>query len=313
MSLRARIAYTLLTTYILTFYSEWVFWSGRPPAPDFFLEAIPTWLFYAVATFLFLTAASYFRVQNIWAVFLVGAVYGWLVEGVLAQTLYNDFPINISFTGLAWHALFSVVFGWWYLPRRLRMGRAIIPCLVFGLGLGLWSIGWWTEPDIVVAAPESVFLYNFTFGLLLIPAYVLWDRFDFTRFRPSRFEIIGVLIVVVLYFFFVAVPTQPLALIVLPPLLALVLWTLRAWRNRQNTAEISIKTDTITFKKALPLLLIPLTASLIYTGVLEIGVSFPGLQVLYAITTPLGFLLLGISIYKTIRQGNDKIEIIASQ
>jgi hypothetical protein len=304
MSFRARIAYTLLTAYILTFYSEWMFWSGRPPTENFFLEALPTWLFYAVATFLFLTAASYFRVQNIWAVFLAGAVYGWLIEGVLAQTLYNDFPINISFTGLAWHALFSVVFGWWYLPKRLRAGKAIIPCLVFGLCLGLWSIGWWGEPDVSIAAPESVLLYNFTFGLLLIPAYVLWDRFDFKNFRPSRIEIVGVLIVTLLYFAFVSVPTQPLALIVLPPLLALVLWALHASRNRQYGAENSARTGTISFRKALPLLLIPFMASLVYAVALDIGVSFPGLQVLYAVTMPLGFVLLGVSLYKTILPRN---------
>jgi hypothetical protein len=51
---------------------------------------------------------------------------------------------------------------------------------------------------------------------------------------------------------------------------------------------------------SLPLLLIPLTASLVYAVALNIVLTFPGLQVLYAITMPLGFVLLGVSIYKTI-------------
>lgn len=321
MSLPARVAYTLLTAYILTFYSEWMFWSGRPPAENFVLEALPSWLMYAFATFLFLTAARYFRVQNIWSVFLVGALYGWLVEGVLVQTMYDDFPLNISWTGLAWHALISVVFGWWWLPRRLcalRASQAIILCLLFGLGLGLWSIGWWGEPDVSIAAPESVFLYNFTFGLLLIPAYVLWDRFDLADFRPSRVEIVGALIVAVLYFAFVTVPTQPLALLVLPPLLALVLWALRDWRNRQRVAEISVKTGTITFKRALPLLLIPLTASLVYTAALTAGLNLPTLQALYWITMPLGFIILGMSLFKSLlgssRLGNhiDRTRVVGN-
>ena len=95
MSLRARLAYAFLTSYILTFYSEWMFWSGRPPSENFFLEAIPSWIAYSFITFFFLTAVSYFRVQSLWAVFLAGALYGWLLEGVLVQTMYDAFPIQI--------------------------------------------------------------------------------------------------------------------------------------------------------------------------------------------------------------------------
>ena len=77
MSLLARLAYTFLTGYILTFYSEWMFWSGRPPSEIFFLEAIPSWIAYSFITFLFLTAVTYFRVQSLWAVFLAGAAFAW--------------------------------------------------------------------------------------------------------------------------------------------------------------------------------------------------------------------------------------------
>ncbi|MBZ0280723.1 MAG: hypothetical protein K8L97_08265 [Anaerolineae bacterium] len=297
MTFPARLAYTLLTAYILTFYSEWMFWTGRPPSPTFFLEALPTWMAYSFITFFFITAVGYFRVRSLWVIFLCGALYGWLLEGVLVQTLYDAFPIQISFTGLAWHALISVLFGWWWLPRRLHESRAIIPCLLFGLGLGLWSIGWWLEPDVAVAAPESVFLYNGFFSLLLVPAYMLWSRFKLADFRPTRIEVIGALVLLALYFAVITVPTQPLALLVLPPLLTLVLWILR--KNRQHEPEIQIKVAPITLKKALPLLLIPVTASLVYAGALSIGLTFPGLQVLYTITMPLGFILFAISLYKT--------------
>jgi hypothetical protein len=308
MSFSSRIAHTFLTAYILTFYSEWMFWTGRPPSENYLLEAIPTWIAYAIITFLFLTAASYFRVQNFWAIFLAGALYGWLLEGVLVQTMYDDFPINISFTGLAWHALFAVIFGWWWLPSRLRAGRAIIPCLLFGVGLGLWSTGWWTEPDVAIAPAESIFLYNFTFGLLLVPAYVLWSRFNLADFRPSRIELVGIFILTGLYFVFVTIPKQPLSLVVLPPLLGLVIWALR--KNRQRTPEISPKMDAITFKKALPLLLIPLVASLVYWGAWSAsanGLTLPSMIFLYIITMPLGFILLGVSLYKTLVSGKNHV------
>lgn len=55
--------------------------------------------------------------------FLVGAFFGWLVEGVFAMTLFGAegilFPFTISWTGLAWHAIISVVLGWYVLQQAL--------------------------------------------------------------------------------------------------------------------------------------------------------------------------------------------------
>jgi hypothetical protein len=294
----ARIAYTFLTAYILTFYSEWMFWTGRPPSETFLLEAIPTLIAYAFITFLFLTAVTYFRVQTLPAVFLAGALYGWLLEGVLVQTMYDSLPLNISLTGLSWHALFSVVFGWWWLPRRLREGHGLLPCLLFGVGLGLWSMGWWLEPDVPIASPESVLLYNFVFGLPLVPVYMWWSGYDLAAFRPTRIEITLAIMIAVAYFAFVTVPTQPLALVVLPPLLALILWAL--WKNRAHTSAIPSGNATITLQKALPLLLIPLAATIIYIVALSVGLTLPTLQVVYWITLPLGFLALGVSLYQAL-------------
>lgn len=274
-----------------------MFWTGRTPSPLFFIEALPTLLAYAFITFFFITAITYFRARSFWAVFLCGALYGWLLEGVLVQTMYDAFPIQISFTGLAWHSLISVMFGWWCLPKRLHQSRAVIPCLLFGLGLGLWSIGWWLEPDVGVAAPESIWLYNGFFGLLLIPAYVWWSRFNIGDFRPTRIELTVATVLLLAYFIFITVPTQPLALVVLPIMLLMSLLALR--RNRQHEAEMHTETTPITLKQALPLLLIPVNASLVYTAALIMGFAFPGLQVLYTITMPLGFILFAISLYKT--------------
>jgi hypothetical protein len=228
-------------------------------------------------------------------------VYGWLLEGVLVQTMYDAFPIQISFTGLSWHALLSIVFGWWWLPRRLRAGTALFPCLLFGLALGLWSIGWWLEPDVAVAPPVSVFVYNFLFGLLLVSAYVLWSDFDLNQFRPSRLEITGALMLLVVYFVLVTVPTQPLSLLTLPPLLGIVLWAL--WKNRQRTVAVQFPASKITLKQALPLLLIPITASLMYIIALTLGLTLPTLQIVYWITMPLGFIALAVSLYKMFFKG----------
>ena len=56
-------------------------------------------------------------------VILVGALYGWLVEGVVAATVYGPLPVSLVWTGVAWHGLLTVGVGWWILlPRAVRRG-----------------------------------------------------------------------------------------------------------------------------------------------------------------------------------------------
>jgi hypothetical protein len=292
-----RLADVLLNGFILTFFSEWMFWSGKPPDADLLFGVIPQWLLYSLAAFLMLTAADYFRARNVWAVFLVGALYGWLVEGVIVQTMYDNFPLHLSWTGLAWHALISVIFGWWVLPRLLRAGRGVLACLGFGLALGVWSIGWWWEPTGFTPV-EVLWLYNFGFGAPLLLAYMLRDRLHSERFTPNRWIIYAVIGLFVLYFAFITVPTQPLALGVFPPLLLIVLATL--WRNRRHETADAPATAAVplTLRDALPLLLIPLTASVVYTLAAVVGFAPQSNIAVFVLTTPIGFLLFVASILR---------------
>ena len=95
---------TLTTGYILLFYSELVFWA-RPRPQDSLTGWLGTWLAYSLAGYVFLAAVQYFHVRDLWSLFLCGALFGWLTEGVIVQTMYDAFPLQISWTGLAWHAL----------------------------------------------------------------------------------------------------------------------------------------------------------------------------------------------------------------
>jgi hypothetical protein len=303
-----RIAYTLLTGYILCFFSEWSFWSGRPALEYFWLEAIATWLVYSCFSYFFLLALSYFRLRSIWGLFLAGALYGWLGEGVFVQTMYDDFPMNISWTGLAWHSLISVLFGYHYLPHKLKQGRALIPSLLCGLALGFWSIGWWQEPDVTASIAVvgdglliNVFGYNIFFGLLLIPIYWLWLRFECTNFQPTRWGFGVMLTLALLYYVFITVPTQPLALIVLPLCLVLLFWGL--WCNRQVEPPLEKSAVSPTpFRNLLSLFLIPLVSSLFYALSLIIGLSVPSLQIAYFITMPAGFILFALALWKVWRE-----------
>ena len=45
-----------------------------------------------------------------------------MTEGIVVQTAYEDLPLSLSFTGLAWHALISVWVGWYAVRRALFSG-----------------------------------------------------------------------------------------------------------------------------------------------------------------------------------------------
>jgi hypothetical protein len=116
----------LATGYILFVFSERIFWAVWWPGSTIAELAI-TWLAYSAVAYLFLSVMQWSRADDLWSVFLAGAIYGWLVEGGLADTLYGTqpsapFPTSISITGLSWHALISVLVGWWATGRALANG-----------------------------------------------------------------------------------------------------------------------------------------------------------------------------------------------
>lgn len=77
-------------------------------------------------------------------VLLAGLVYGWLVEGVLTTTIVDDLPLSISWTGMAWHALLTVLLGWWLVPSLLRKPwrTSVVALSAIGAGVGAWAAFW---------------------------------------------------------------------------------------------------------------------------------------------------------------------------
>jgi hypothetical protein len=306
------VAYLLLTGYITAFFSEWSFWAGRP-AWDILWGFPYTWLLYTFITWLFLCAVRYFRARTLWALFLAGALYGWLLKGVIVQTTYDDFPLNISFTALAWHAPFSILLGWYALPRWMAEASWLVwqATAGFGLFLGLWSIGWWVEAP--VAPVGVVFLYNTAFTLLLMGAYVARSRLDGALSEAqwySRGAVYVALALLLVYAIFVTIPAQPVALYILPPLLGVTLLSLQHNRRIENAflgeeptrQSTPITLAPITVAQSLPLLLIPLIATAIYAIAAALGLVLPTLQLAYFVLMPLGFALFGISLYQVWRR-----------
>ena len=227
----------LATGYILTYFSELLFWA-RPRPGDNLGGWLGTWLVYTLTGFMMLALIGHFRARSIWALFLAGAVFGWLTEGLVVQTAYEDLPLSLSFTGLAWHALISVLVGWWLMRKTLR--RGLLPTLVLsaaiGLAYGLWAIHWWLAPDGGVSSISEFGLYSLIATLLVMVAYFIADHWLPEPFLPDRWIMLVAFVLLGAYFIFVTVQAVPLAGLILPLLLTVIFLTLR--RNRKLEPEL---------------------------------------------------------------------------
>jgi len=188
-----KAAIVLANGYILFFFSERVFWSFWRPGdtlPDFLI----TWIAYCLLGWIFLDLVRRFKVASFPPLFLCGAVFGWVGEGVVVDTLYgnrtNPFPLSISFTGLAWHALLSIGVGWYLIGRALTEERRTkISLISLGVGVcwGLWAVWWTTE----LGTEVDTSVWGFASHALpcSIPFVIAW--FVFGLARPDWFQQAG--------------------------------------------------------------------------------------------------------------------------
>ena len=305
MKMLKSILLVLSTGYIFVFFSEHLFWSRVRPG-DSFKDWLGAWIVYSLMAFIFLVLVSHFRVKNIWALFLAGATFGWIAEGIVVQTAYDMLPLSISFTGLAWHALLTVWVGW-YATRKSLLSvdtRSILKLsAAIGLVYGLWAISWWLEPDGGVSSIPEFAAFSFITTAFAIFAYWLANWSSSESFVPNRPAIIIVSGIFALYFCFITVPAAPLAVFILPILFGLVYWGLR--QNRLDEGEGSLLdalSGHVSVWKYMSLFALPLTGVLVYALAMSLNLEWRTNWILYIITTPLGFILFGISLYKLWRR-----------
>jgi hypothetical protein len=279
---RKRLELSLSTGYIFCYFGELMFWATPCRAGMTISGIMLTWLLYAFFAYVFLCIVSVFRVRSLWAVFLAGAFFGWYEEGIVVQTMYGTpdgpFPMSISFTGLAWHAIIGVCVGWLLVRWVMDRGKAteiIGLAVMIGVFYGLWAIWWWIEPPepmrLLFAAErlDLVFVHFGVFVLsttaLLVFAYWLHNRLMPFEFRPSQGELWFVGIVTTLYYLLVTVPAAPRALWVLPPLMAMTFLALHLNRGSEFRADaISAFSHGVKPLHYLLLFFIPLVAAAIY-------------------------------------------------
>ena len=304
-----KAAVILANGYILFFFSERVFWSFWRPG-DNPSEFLMTWIVYCLLGWIFLDLVRRFKVASFPSVFLCGAVFGWVGEGVVVDTLYgnatNPFPLSISFTGLAWHALLSIGVGWYLIGKALteeRPTKIVLISLAAGVGWGLWA-GWWTA-ELGKEADTSVWGFAIHAVPCSIPFLLAWLVLGLARhdwFQSSKLATIVLWGLVVVIFLAARVPARPYAALILPLLLLICIAGLhRNARGEQPPDVLDGILGRIRARNVLVLILIPVSAIAVYALFRSLSLHLPTNVVFYVITMPLGFWFFFRSLWVTIR------------
>lgn len=222
----------LATSVVLVAFSESFYYDET----EALTPALALW--YAVPTAAFVWMLRRFAVGSLAGLVLAGAVYGFVVEGVLVTELYSAPLFTISYTPLAWHMLVSVLVGFWAVAVALRHERWwYAPAVAVGVGvlLGAWWPAWGPrdpavltlellEPTVALAVGHAVL------GLVPLPTT-----------RPSRLVTAATALVIGGLFVVGPLLSVPWAPLLLGPLLALCWYGLR--REAAATAAGAPSTD----------------------------------------------------------------------
>ena len=296
-------------TLVLWVISERIFWSFWR-VDDTIGAALLTLVMYGIATYIALYAIEYFRVRTFSAFMLIGALFGWITEGIIAMTVMGGggipFPISLSWTGLAWHMLISVgVFLWWH-RRVLQQSfwKSLLFSLAIGTGWGVWSMTWFFETPPVVTSFAGYAQHAFILSAFLFLGHFLINR-SVSTFLPPWYERGIVFSLLGLFFIFVTIPTLWYVGVIIV-LLGVVLYIPLA-RHRKlalpdTSTVLSELTTPVPIRNLLTIFVAPAVASLIYAGMLvPVFPLFPVNFVVLIVATLAGFVVFGLAWKKTYR------------
>ena len=199
--------------------SEYLFWSVLPD--DYNLPTfLATLTAYTLTGRVLVCILQFCRVDSLSGLFLAGAIYGWTVEGVVVATMYDDFPINLIWTGVAWHGLFSVMLVWLYVRKAALWSwpRYAAALVAVGVLFGIWSAFWPNEkPGFPTAWGVLADGLIASGGFIL--AQVIYDRAPAGSFKVTRTEA-GFLGLLVLVMFGLQATARPSPVLAFYPILA---------------------------------------------------------------------------------------------
>lgn len=277
-----------------------------PRAEDTLPGLILGWLFYSLFAYMCLVIIESFKVRSIWAIFLVGALFGWFIEGLYALTTFGinfPFPYSIAWTALAWHAL-AFLLGWYFMLRALATStlKTLFGTLALGVFWGTWSLAWPANTGDVNFTTSDMYLVN---GLICTALYILalhlYRVLGVGNFVSTKAEKIVLGGIALALFAGYTVPSAGfvLPLTVIPILFGIVYLALRKNKSVETGGNaFTLVGARIPLLRSLILLLAPCIAALIFNSGLYMNTNIFFLFIL----APIGTALFVVSLYKVLRR-----------
>ncbi len=302
---RAGLA-TLACGFIGYVWSERIFWTVWRPVESAF-EPFVVWLAYSSVAGIFFHLWLVLKPSHWTTVLFLGAVYGWLAEGGLVATLYGTeesapFPASIVITGLSWHALLAIGFGFWGFGSAMQsvsIWPSVGTATLAGLFWGLWGMFPWAESPPMRVSAAHFFAHSFICSLGLVIAWsTLLAIGKRKNLRPSLTILILSIGFISLFYFVQAAELG--AIVLLLPLLLLGAIA-SAIRSARLQHRVTWELSRIRPRFIGCLLWIPFAATAMYMIAGEVGADRWHIPVIvyYWLTAPIATILMLSAIYKT--------------
>ena len=176
MTLWQRIVTAFAVGGIVGFASERQFYV-TPQTTLSVSDILLTWLFYSATAWLCLGLAAKSGLHGWISLFLIGCIFGWVIEGVIVTTVYTALPWTLPFTAMSWHALVSgvLVLGAGRVAIRWPWYKAAGYWAALGVAHGIWGQFWVIERTDM--PPDSVtYAYLLGLGLIVPLSHIVLDR-----------------------------------------------------------------------------------------------------------------------------------------
>ncbi len=279
-SIRKRLtgtAFVFLSSLIVVTASERVYWYlGGIGLEENLLIAV----FYMIPTLAALWAIGSGPSSRVHQMVLAGAIFGFVVEGVLTTVVYEDGPLPVlAALFVGWHGLLSVVAFWffarkWLLERRTK-ALAAASALV-GIYWGIWSIVYRLpeatedfEETFAVMEPPEFAVYALVVGAIFALAHWLIGWVWPAEFSPGKWGRRAIVALLLAYAALAVLPAVPWAPAKFAVLTGSAVWLLS--RSRRATpnepSAIAALQGRVALRDTAILLIAPVAAALAYGGV----------------------------------------------
>ncbi len=276
-------AFVYLSAFIVVLASEKVYWYWSAFTAGSTLELAGFYVLPTMAGLWALALAPAYRAHQ---VIFAGAIFAFVVEGVLTPVIYIDGPLPVMaamFTG--WHGLIAFV-GFWYLVRRWLLARQlrhlVSGSLLFGVTWGLWALSSAVASPLeaeevaelgfepALLTPGGFLIYAGLVGTSLLLAHWLIGFVWPAQWTPGKNSTRVLFVASGLYMGVAVLPAVLWAPLKLAVLIGGAWKLLRMKGGAAGVSEPTILAELrgrVRFTDAAALLLMPLAAALVY-GVL---------------------------------------------